>query len=108
MVEKLKGEEVFFLRAEQQLNIQKAIRRLAVDVERSMQLGKSKVDSLEDLEQRIMALRRGLKNPYANLRHAAVEVDEDLRKDTKAVLTQYITQCPRYWLVAYPVIACTL
>jgi hypothetical protein len=55
------NERVCLARAEQQLRLQDSLRAIDRDIIRAAGLGRSKVDSLDDLERRVLLMRSQLK-----------------------------------------------
>ena len=69
--------KVAVARAEQQLNVEDAMRRLDVDLNRITKLGKSRMDTLNDLERRIVRMRQELQAPKKTT------VEEELGRDLR-------------------------
>lgn len=85
--------KVAVARAEQQLIIEGKLRLLDRDLHRTSKLGKSRIDSLSDLETRINLMRHRLRDSTPST------VDQDIRKDleitNKAKVEKQFTICPR-------------
>ena len=88
------GNRVTLARAEQQLEIQQSLRALDRDVARASRLGKSRKDTLTELENRIGKLRYLLKNP-AHTETVDTQLTTELHTSSSAILEKNFTVCKR-------------
>ena len=86
------NSKVTLVRIDQQLKIESKLRALDKDVSRATRLGKTRLDSLEDLEQRILRMRQELRAP------GVASVPEDLEHEQKIDNTarheRMFSECP--------------
>jgi WD40 repeat protein len=80
-------------RAEQQLNIENKLKLLDRDVARASSLSKSKVDTLTDLEKRILDMKSQLRQ--FNAPSVNEEIRADLRTDNTVQINKNFSECPK-------------
>ncbi|RYH28781.1 hypothetical protein EON65_10945 [archaeon] len=74
-------DRIALARADQHLTAEGQVRTLGKDVTRAARLGKAKLDTLDDLEKRIIGMRMKLQNSLQ--RTVESEIAEELRAQTK-------------------------
>ena len=85
------GTKVTLMRIDQQLKIESGIRVLERDVGRASRLGRTRLDTLNDLERRILLMRQELKVP--GIRTVQEELEYDKKINNKLQLDSMFSEC---------------
>lgn len=85
------GTKVTLMRIDQQLKIESGLRVLERDIGRASRLGKTRLDTLNDLERRILLMRQELKVP--GVRTVQEELEYDKKINNKLQLESMFSEC---------------
>lgn len=86
------NSKVTLVRIDQQLKIESKLRALDKDISRATRLGKTRLDSLDDLEQRILRMRQELHAPGVS--SVLEDLDHEKKIDNTARHERMFSECP--------------
>ena len=85
------SSKVTLVRIDQQLTLESGLRNLDRDISRASRLTKTRIDTLDDLEKRIIRMQQELKQP--GVRTVQEEIDYDKKTNNKVKLEKMFSEC---------------